>query len=212
MQFKKAVLIFFLIFFLPSAYALSAAEQLAAQLNTIHTMQADFTQTLYDNRGKAVAYSYGRMAIQRPGKFRWEMIKPIPQLIIANQARLSIYDKDLEQLTVRSLSAAAGETPALLLSHTDVVLERDYQVSISSEQTAGLQWFTLVPKERDNMFAAVELGFANGQIKQMRLQDHLGHNTAIKFSNAQVNKPLTANLFNLKVPANVDVIDETKQK
>ncbi len=61
--------------------------------------------------------SYGKMALERPGKFRWEVTKPIPQLIIANEAKLWIYDPDLEQVTIRRLKVTSGETPALLLSH-----------------------------------------------------------------------------------------------
>ena len=67
------------------AYAITPASELTALVSSMHSMQADFTQAIYDNRGKAVQQSYGHMAILRPGKFRWEIVKPIPQLIIANE-------------------------------------------------------------------------------------------------------------------------------
>ncbi|HEX4044952.1 MAG TPA: outer membrane lipoprotein chaperone LolA [Gammaproteobacteria bacterium] len=216
LKFLFSILLF--IAFISQSYAAtspsSPATTLATQLDAIQTMRADFIQTVYDNRGKAIQQTNGRMAIDRPGKLRWEIIKPIPQLIIANQSRLWIYDADLEQVTIRSLTIAAGEAPALLLSHSNTALDRDYQVTLLPAQRAdGLQWFRLVPKQADNMFASVDLGFANHQIQQMRLQDHLGHATVIQFKRAQVNQPLPATLFKLgKLPANVDVIDETKQK
>jgi outer membrane lipoprotein carrier protein len=181
-------------------------------LNDVRTMQATFKQTVYDNYGKAVQVSYGKMALERPGKFRWDVKKPIPQLIIANQTRLWIYDPDLEQVTVRSLKFAAGETPALLLTHVDNKLENDFNVRTVIGKPATWTWFKLTPKKSDNLFATIMMGFADNQIKEMRLQDHLGHLTVIQFDKAKINTALAGSLFVFKAPANVDVIDETKQR
>lgn len=189
----------------------SAGDDLANILNATQAMRANFTQTVYDNHGKAIQKTYGYMALQRPGKFRWEVKKPIPQVIIANQSRLWIYDPDLEQVTIRSLHTAAGETPALLLSHVDNVLDHDYVIKQAPAKD-GLNWFTLIPRNADNMFASIKMAFAQSQIREMDLQDHLGHTTKIKFENAVVNSALSASLFVFKKPANVDVIDETRKR
>lgn len=175
-------------------------------------MQADFTQNVNDNRGKVIQKSYGRMAMQRPGKFRWQVTKPIPQLIIANQSRLWIYDPDLEQVTIRSLTRVAGETPALLLSHVDGQLNNDFSIASAPNSSAKMLWFTLTPKKSDSTFATVEMAFLNKQIQVMRLKDHLGHTTLIQFKNIKTNLNLSASLFTFKAPKNVDVIDETHQK
>jgi outer membrane lipoprotein carrier protein len=174
-------------------------------------MKADFTQTVYDNKNKAIMKSYGRMAMQRPGKFRWEVTKPIPQVIIANSTRLWIYDPDLEQVTIRALKKAAGETPALLLSHVDMVLSQSYQVEQVPSKTPGTQSFSLMPKGQDNMFASIQMNFANNKIQSMQLRDHLGHTTLVLFQHTQTNPSLPASLFNFKPPARTDVIDETKR-
>src|SRR5438105_3435289 len=90
-----------IIFFISmSGHADDHSPNLANLLDAVKSMQANFTQTVYDNHGKSVQTSYGRMAIERPGKFRWEVTKPIPQLIIANESRLWIYDPDLQQVTI----------------------------------------------------------------------------------------------------------------
>jgi outer membrane lipoprotein carrier protein len=202
-------LIFLLLCFSLSVYASTEANQLSALLNAVQSMQADFTQTIYDNQGKAVQQSTGHIALQRPGKFRWEVVKPIPQLIIANGTRLYIYDPDLQQLTIRTINQADDETPAILLSHVNATLDKIYNVKILTKSTAGLQWFSLIPRGADNMLASIQLGFANQTIQQMQLQDHLGHTTKIYFQHISANKKLSAMLFNFIPPANVDVIDET---
>src|SRR5579883_1173572 len=171
-SFVRSILVFIsLLMMTPIVYALTPSSELNALLSSIHSMQADFVQTIYDNRGKAVQQSYGQMAIQRPGKFRWQVTKPIPQLIIANGARLWIYDRDLEQVTIRALHQAAGETPGLLLSHEDRTLDEDYDIKTSQTAAGGLRWFILSPKKPDNTIALVQMGFANNQIQQMKLKD-----------------------------------------
>lgn len=140
-QIWRAIYTVILLFVVQIANAQSSTE-LSDLLKSVQGMKANFTQTLYDGRGKAKQTSYGNMAMQRPGKFRWEVTKPMPQLIIANQTTLWIFDPDLEQVTIRSLSKASGETPAFLLSDSSAV-DAHYTVKklIKIRQTgAGFRW------------------------------------------------------------------------
>lgn len=179
-------------------------------LNSIRTMQASFTQTMIDNKGKALQTSSGQMALERPGKFRWQVKKPMPQLIIANQDRLWIYDEDLQQVTIRVFKETAGDAPALFLSHPNADIEKNFVIKTLPEKS-GMQWYSLTSKNADSNFANIQLGFANKEIKEMQLQDQLGRTTQIKFHNAQVNTSLSESLFTFKKPANADVIDETRK-
>jgi outer membrane lipoprotein carrier protein len=190
----------------------TSATELSNILKSIHSLRANFIQTVYDNRGKAIQHSNGRMALQRPGKFRWEVMKPIPQLIIANGSRLWIYDQDLQQVTIRSLSKTSGETPALLLSHVNTFIEKDFTVQTLSQKSMGEVWFSLKPKKPDNMFSFIEMGFLNKQIHEMRFKNNLGHRTLIQFKNLNTNVRLAASLFYFKSSTKIDVIDETKEK
>jgi len=205
---------FLIIFFLlaKASYAQTASVDLANLLNAVHTMKANFVQTIYDNHGKAIQQSTGNMSLERPGKFRWQVKKPIPQLIIANNSRLWVYDPDLQQVTIRVLSQSTGETPALLLSHVNVTLDKDYIVKPLTKNTPNSRWFELLPRGADNVFASVQLGFVNNQIREMYLKDHLGHTTRIQFEDAKSNMSISPSTFIFKAPANVDVIDETRKK
>lgn len=204
------VLISFLAAFNP-VFASRATDQLLPLLNGVTSMKADFTQTIFDNHNQPVQQSFGTLALSRPGKFRWDVKKPMPQLIIANQSRLWIYDPDLEQVTIRTFKAAANDTPALLLSHPDATLDQDYVVKVIQRKPSTLQWFSLKSRHSDNLFEEVQLGFAASQINQMRLVDHLGHTTQIEFTHIQTNLSLSPALFVFKAPnPQVDVIDETK--
>lgn len=195
-----------------NVYADSASHDLTELLRNIHTMQADFDQKIMNKSSQLVRNTEGSMALQRPGMFRWDVKKPISQLIIANGKKLWIYDKDLEQVVVRSLASGAGETPALLLSDANLTLENDFVIKQTTAPSAASQSFFLVPKDKSSLFASVRISFNNQILNEMQLQDHLGQTIVIKFFNIKTNVNLSSSLFNFKVPANVDLIDETKKK
>lgn len=202
---KKIVFSIFLsLGFISIAHA-DAAGTLSQLLKNMHSMQADFTQSIVDKRGKVVQKSVGRMDLQRPNHFRWDVRSPIKQLIITNGKKIWIYDPDLEQVTIRKLVKAAGETPAMLLSDENLTLTNDFSVQQLNDSS-----FLLIPKDQGSIISSLKLGFSNQQIREMQMQDHLGHTTKIEFSHVVLNKPESASLFNFKPPANIDIIDETK--
>jgi len=208
--FRQGLLVLVLMLAVLPVFA-SGATELADLLNQMKTMRASFTQTIFDNQGKMGPKSSGRMALDRPGKFRWEVTQPMPQIIIANGSRLWIYDPDLQQVTIRSLKTEAGEAPALLLSHQNTRLEDDYTITEQTNQKL-LRWFVLQPKKKDNMFASVKMGFDDKrQLKEMVLEDQIGHATRVQFAKIEMNVSLPTSLFTFKAPSGTDIIDETKK-
>lgn len=191
-----------------SAKAETPNETLTPLIQNMQTMQADFTQKIMGKKERSLQDTRGHMAIQRPGKFRWEVSTPIAQLIIANGTRLWVYEKDLEQVTIRRMKNV-GQTPIALLSDKDLALEKDYVVKNPNNDA---QNFLLIPKNKENMYESIRLSFKDKYVQQMELTDRLGHRTVIRFKNVTLNKPLSASLFNFHTPAHVDVIDETKSK
>ncbi len=209
---KYPLKIFFLlltILFFNNSYADDATQQLTQLLDRIQTMQANFTETVLNKHGQAISESTGKMALERPGKFRWDVKQPNAQLIVTNGKKLWIYDRDLEQVSIRSLEKEPGEAPALLLSRSDTSLINKFHIKISQDGQ-GMQWFTLVPKDSSDMFTSIKLGFLKQHLQQMQLNDHLGNKTNIAFSNITTDVNLSANTFSFTPPRNVDVLDETK--
>lgn len=194
--------------FCTSSFA-QEAQGLVELLSSIHTLQGDFVQTILDNKGRAIQQSEGQMALERPGHFRWQVHHPIPQLIIADDTKLWIYDPDLQQVVIRPMVKAAGQTPAFLLTNVAQALDKDFIVR-NMPAPENWEWYSLTPKNKDNMYSSIQLGFLNHDIKEMRMKDNLGHNTVIQFRRLHKNISLSASLFKFHPPANVDVIDETR--
>lgn len=199
---KKLLCLFFLI---GCAWAEPVNDSLSNLLQNMHSFSANFVQTITDN-GKTLQKSTGQMWLQRPGQFRWQVNSPIKQTIIAHGKRLWIYDPDLEQVTIRSFSKTAGQTPAMLLSDPNISLSQDFNV-----KSTGVDSFTLTPKNKNEMLVHLKLSFSNKMIHKMELEDHLGHITVIQFNHAKINPTLAASLFNFVPPKSIDIIDETKR-
>lgn len=210
-SFFKKILFISALFFVVEANAATtpAAADFSRLLNNVQTMQADFTQSVIDKSMRQMQQSAGVMSLSRPGKFRWEVMKPNPQLIVSNGKKLWIYDADLEQVTIRLLSKQAGETPALFLSNNNGKLDKRFIVEQLPNRNA-MQWYRLTPKDKSSLFSAITFGFLQNEIREMELQDHLGHTTVTHFHHVKINAPIAPEQFTFKLPPEVDVIDETR--
>ena len=61
-----------------------AIDKLRQFLDGTKTLRADFTQMVVAKNGKKPQISSGVMMFSRPGKFRWEVVKPYAQLLVGD--------------------------------------------------------------------------------------------------------------------------------
>ena len=191
---------------LPQAALADSIEELKSLLRETLTARARFAQIVLDKDLKVLQQSAGNMAFARPGRFRWEYEKPYQQLIVGDGSRLWIYDRDLNQVTVRRLDGALGSSPAALLAGSNEI-ERGYTLSKAGNEQ-GLEWLEAVPKARDTVFESIRLGFSKSGLEAMELRVQFGQVTVIKFSAMQRNVELAPELFRFSPPAGADVISE----
>ncbi len=211
MLITRRFFIFFILFFQINAFADTPASNLSQLLKSIQTMQASFNQVITDKKAKELQRSSGQMSLQRPGKFRWEIKKPNPQVVVTNGEKLWIYDPDLEQVTIKLLTKEVGDSPAMLLSN-HIGIDNAYVVTDSTDTNKTLQWFLLKPKNKNNGFSSIKLGFQKNEMREMILEDQMGQITNIEFYNIKNNPTLASSLFVFRIPSNIDVIDETQKK
>jgi len=188
--------------------ALGAAtvEELKALLRETTTARAHFAQIVLDSNMKTLQQVTGTMQFSRPGKFRWEYDKPYEQTIVGDGARVWLYDKDLNQVTVRRFDRAIGSSPAALLAGSNEI-EKDYALT-GLKSRDGLDWLEAVPRTRDTAFERINLGFGKSGLEAMELRDQFGQITVIKFSTIERNAKLAPELFRFTPPKGADVISE----
>lgn len=166
--------------------------------------RADFVQTVLPRSGRAQQTSSGRMVLQKPGKFRWQIEKPFPQLMVGDGQKVWLYDPDLKQATHRKMDQALGSTPAALLAGGQS-WQKAFTLKEQGEQD-GLEWVEAIPKNTDSGFTRIKLGFAGAELRVLETQDHFGQTTRLNFLRIERNPQLPSDLFKFTPPAGVDVL------
>jgi outer membrane lipoprotein carrier protein len=183
----------------------AARQQFDAFSRNLAGLQGSFDQRVYDPNGRQSEQSSGTVKLSAPRQFRWEYLKPSPQLIVADGDQVWLYDPDLEQVTVRKQSLEEQQSPlAVLIDPTE--LERRYKVA-EAGAAGGLSWLSLAPKAgEDAPFKKARLGFGAAGLARMELFDALGQRTVIAFSPWQRNPRFAANTFRFVPPKGTDVV------
>jgi len=191
---------------LPLTAVAAATDALKVFLTQTQTVKARFAQMVLDKNLKQLQQAQGVMQFSRPGKFRWDYVKPYEQTIVGDGQKLWIYDKDLNQVTVRKLDRALGASPAALLAGSNEI-EKSYNVS-SAGSRDGFDWLEAVPRTQDTAFERIRLGFARNNLEVMELRDQFGQTTVIRFADLERNPKLPDTMFRFSPPKGADVISE----
>ncbi|MFA6038288.1 MAG: outer membrane lipoprotein chaperone LolA [Legionellales bacterium] len=203
---KKIGLVILSLFFANAVYADAAVQALDKQLSSTQSFEAHFVQATQSSQfGNQI--TQGEMALQRPGKFRWQITKPDQQLLVSDGKQLWIYDQDLEQVIIQPVNQRLDETPALLLAGKVDSIQEFFKVSQFTSTKPG-QWYELKSLDRDGLVDKVILNFDNNTIQSMQIFDNLGQRTNITFSQIKTNPNFPANYFSFKAPAGVEIISE----
>jgi len=181
-------------------------DQLRAFLTQTSSARGEFVQRVAARSGSAQPISSGRFAFQRPGKFRWTYEKPYEQVIVADGTRLLLYDRDLNQVTIRKLGAALPSSPASILFGSNE-FEKEFEVADIGARD-GLEWVRAKPRAKDSTFELIEIGFRDGLPQAMRLADNFGQVTQLIFSKLERNPKLDAEAFRFEPPKGADVLTE----
>lgn len=198
---------FFLALMLPLAGHAAEADgvaRLKSFLSDVHSLKAEFTQTVLDAQLNTDELSSGTLLLQRPGKFRWDYTEPYEQVIVADGRNLWIYDKALAQVTVKPQDKTLASSPAMLLSG-EGSLEESFTLENLGRQ-GEWTWVKLVPKVQDTDFESVRIAFDETSVVLMELKDRLGQTTRIQFENVEVNPDVPAGSFEFTPPEEADVI------
>lgn len=210
MRFHCRLVVFGFLCLLAQGARAGALDALSRFLESTRTLRADFTQIVVPRNGGRTQQTSGVMMISRPGKFRWQIDKPYPQLLVGDGEKVWIYDPDLKQVTVKKMGSALGSTPAALLigeAGGRSALEKNFVLSEGGRRE-GLDWLEAKPRSADGGFTRLQLGFEGDALKAMVLEDSFGQTTTLHFQHAERNTSLAPSQFRFTPPAGVDVLSD----
>ena len=204
MNFATSALTAALLLAISTAANAGARDQLDAFSKGLKGLDGRFSQQVFDPRGKQKEASSGRVAVSAPRLFRWEYVKPYPQLIVADGKTVWVYDPDLQQASKRPQGVEEASSPlAILLDPAK--LDRDFTVKEAGASN-GIEWLQLTPKQADAAFKTAKLGFGKAGLAEMEYVDALGQRTKISFSGWKRNPGFAKGTFTYVPAQGVDVI------
>jgi len=185
--------------------------ELKRLLVPISTLQANFEQTVKNEKGNLLQKLSGKVVLKKPAQFRWEVITPEPRLVVSDGQKVWDYDKELEQVAVQKLTRGQSRAPIYFLTGDVNTLDKDFKISfVSSKQGKCLKesdaCFELTPKRGEGSFQWIRIGFRNKNLKEMQMLDQLDQYSQFIFQDVQLNGNVSVSQFRFIPPRNVDVL------
>jgi outer membrane lipoprotein carrier protein len=186
-----------------------ARAQLERFSDSLETLQAHFDQQVISNDGAVKDGSSGQVWLRKPQLFRWEYGGDFPEVVVADGKNIWIYDEMLEQVTVKSQSQTAVNSPLTLLTDPGQ-LEEQFEVREMGEAD-GMALLELRPHNAESEFERILLGLRDNSLQLMVIEDAFGLRTEVQFRQIQKNPELDSGLFTFKPPESADVIGEIQR-
>ena len=198
---KRRQLILFTLGALSSPQSL--AQSLERCLKQVQSASVQVSLRQLRRDGETPRLGKASLQFQRPDRFRWDSQSPNDQLVLADGESLWIYDRDLEQVSLRPLRAALEGLPTGILLGSERVLEGFRFEGLPDSE--GLQWLKATAMERQGLTDQIRIGFAQAMPQVLQLTDLGGRGMRYEFSNWQMG-PIPAAQFRFVMPKGVDLI------
>ncbi len=173
-------------------------------------LSADFVQVATLTTLNREQTSAGRVYIQKPYAIRWEYTQPDVQTILYKDNTLRIYTPKRKQVLQSVIKADDRSNVALLFLAGIDTLQEAFTVTSLPNTESQVARLRLVPRSPQAGFTELHLA-VNQQsafIENLTIHDHIGNRTHIRFAALQTHPTLPADTFDLRLPADTEVITQ----
>ncbi|MEM1411712.1 MAG: outer membrane lipoprotein chaperone LolA [Pseudomonadota bacterium] len=184
----------------------SARSVLESFVSGLDRFSADFEQVVLSVDGAVMEEGQGDIWLQTPDLFRWAYHGDFPELIIADGTTVWMYDEALEQVTVRDQQELSGDSPLLVIMDLERLDER-FEVTELGTVT-GLHLLELTSRSVEAQFERLVLGFQDGTLSRLVLEDAFGMRTELAFTAVVRNPDVPEGHFAFVPPEGVDVVGD----
>jgi outer membrane lipoprotein carrier protein len=184
--------------------AAGAIEQMRAFVSDTRSARGEFAQRTLKSNGALTDASSGAFSFSRPGRFRWEVLRPFEQLMVADGEQVWFWDKDLDQVTVRKVGDAMGASPATIL-FGDSDLDKTFTLEGLGERE-GVLWLEARPRSTEVGFELITIGLRAGLPEAMEVRDAFGRTTQFAFRHLERNPKIDAAQYRFSVPKGAEVV------
>ena len=193
----------------PQALLLRMEKSLAA----IDAFQSDFEQSSYSQAVTKPLFQKGRLTFRKPDQMRWEYAAPEKNIYVFKDGLLLSYFPEDNQLWRQTIPKEKYETEILALLAGRGSLTQKYAVEDSPFPGGGpgIAQLKLTPKEEsDYSYLLLELDRTGVVIRKVIFFDWGGNKQEYVFSRFKTGIKPSDDLFQIKVPKDCEIIDETR--
>jgi outer membrane lipoprotein carrier protein len=165
--------------------ALLSISSLFAISEKTDTMQADFVQTISDDKNNTITYR-GDMLAKRPNMAMWHYIEPVEKRVYVTARNVTVVEPELEQVIIKKLN---GSVDILAILAAAEHLEKNRYRAYYS----GKEYLVSVKGDK---------------IDTISYTDAFDNRVNIIFHKQQINQMIEDSRFKATIPQDFDIISE----
>lgn len=150
-----------------------------------NTFEANFTQTITDEKAKVITYK-GSIIASKPQNALWSYTSPIAKDVYVNQNIITIIEPEIEQVIIKKITSDINLFE--LIKNAEKISETLYEASYLQKR--------------------YRITFENEVIQSINYRDEFDNKVAIVFTDQQKNRAIQEDTFLPKIPSDFDVISE----
>jgi outer membrane lipoprotein-sorting protein len=180
-------------------------------LRSYRTFQANFEQLYFSATVSIPLHEKGKLYFKKPNLMKWEYLDPEEKIFLIKDDLFWDYNKEEKQLIKYDLAGGEFNSEVLSLLSGQVALLDHYSVELNpfpTENPNSLQ-IKLTPKDEESAdtFLLLEIDEKTWFIQKLISFDWTGNKTEFRFDRIKTNINLPDRTFELRVPSDVEVIE-----
>jgi outer membrane lipoprotein carrier protein len=223
-DYKVFTLLLFSLFLLPIQVAaqpmesVEIAQKLQSTYENASNLVADFTQTTSIKFSDRVRQGSGSMIFLKPGRMRWNYIKPDYQVLISDGEIITMYFEKSNQMIISDAKdyLQSDVTYSLFAGTGDILKDFDIFEPDFENVQDNFHLIKLVPKLTHPHVSYIHAWVTDGTflLEHLQIVDHFDTITDLFFKNVQINsksfgdREITKDLFSFTPPANTEIIKQ----
>ncbi|MAW28271.1 MAG: outer membrane lipoprotein carrier protein LolA [Gammaproteobacteria bacterium] len=190
----------------------SAATPLVQYLQGIQALHSQYRQETLSADQRTLQSVTGELWVDARQRFRIVADDPFEPILVSDGESFWNYDVGLDQITISDLNKDLGQVPVLLLSGhagqiSDVFVVERFELENDVGPVVSEQYL-LRPRSADSLFESMMVRIDDKLPRTITVSDSLGQKTIIELSDVRINTKIDDDVFQLDIPAGIDVIDE----
>ena len=193
----------------------TSIQGLQKRYSAIQDLQMEFFQH-YKNPRRTPKTEAGILFLKRPGMMRWEYKTPTEKLFVSDGKMIYFYLPGERQVQKTRVRESSDQRIPFLFLLGKGNLKRDFSkiewVTDMEPVFPGNKMIYAYPKQGIDEFSKILMEFDpyHYQLQRVTVFEIGGASSEFVFSNIRENTGTKTSLFNFKIPANVEVLENDK--